>query len=85
MSLKDYDMVALAMLASVVYSMFCGIPWIVVFGAPVYALLKKRGWANLGSALALGVAPGLALLASDLGAVAQPFVGPSRSFGWVCV
>ena len=30
-----------------------------IYGAPLYALFAKRGWANLPCALAIGVAPGV--------------------------
>ena len=60
--LDELDMIALLVLASLVASMFYGIPVVLVFIAPAYALLRRLGWANWGSSLVLGIAPGLVAL-----------------------
>lgn len=60
--LDELDMIVLLVLASVVASMFYGIPVVFVFIAPAYALLRRLGWANWGSSLLLGITPGLAVL-----------------------
>jgi len=58
----DLDMVALLVLGSVVGLMFYGLPVAALFFAPGYAALRRLGWANWASSLALGIVPGLAAL-----------------------
>lgn len=55
------EAMALGLVVSIVAAIFGLLPAI-LYGAPVYALLSRRGLANYSSSAAIGVAPGLLAL-----------------------
>lgn len=55
-------------------AMLVGVLPVFLYAIPIYAWLSQRGWANIATALCIGLAPGVAISAFDAVEAALPMI-----------